>query len=473
MGEVILTMKLGDDCLKRLMRLLCALCAVCVLASGAALAEEGCGIGDAAFAEFTPAAAETAPAANVQPAVVQRQSEEGLQTAPAATENPLATESSTKGFVYRMYKVVLGREPDQAGFDSWVASLDSGKNTAADLVFMFFNSDEYTAKGKNATEIITDCYRTMLNREPDQAGLNAWKVALDVGMSSDVVCAGFAASDEFTALAKKYGITPGTLKLTKARDQNYERTAFVYRLYRDCLQRAPELAGLENWCLALSLGAEGTSVASGFIFSTEYKDKLPGNDEFIEMLYRTILGRNADKAGMSGWVDLLNYTATREKILNGFMFSPEFAAKCRTAGINLGNKINEPDTTPAWQANILVLSLVNAERAKYGEAPLITREDLWERVAMVRAQEVSVLFSHTRPNGSPFYTAYDEAGFSNLYLAGENIAFGYRSEQAVVTAWMNSEGHRENILRESFEILATGLYGGSNWSQNFLTLPKK
>ena len=356
--------------MKRFMKLLCLVCAVCMLVSGAALAEEGCGIGDAAFSEFVREPAETvvsAPAADVLPAVVEQKN-----AAPAAAGNPLETENSTKGFVYRMYKIVLGREPDQGGFDSWVKALDDGTAAAADLVYGFFNSDEYTGKGKDNTAIITDCYETMLNRKPDAAGLAGWKQALDVGMSSDVVCAGFVSSDEFTALAEKYGIQAGTLKLTKARDQNYERTAFVYRLYKDCLNRAPEIAGLESWCQALGLGAEGTNVASGFIFSAEYKNKLPANDEYVAMLYRTILGRDADSKGMGGWVDLLNYSATREKILNGFMFSAEFAAKCRIAGINVGNKIAEPDDTPAWQANILVLSLVNGERAKVGADPLTT-----------------------------------------------------------------------------------------------------
>ena len=458
--------------MKKSLKWISALCALCLLVSCVAVAEEGCGIGDAAFVAFEPAP-EAAPEADVLPAVAENK-EAALNTAPASdtapsTEaNPLESDKTTKGFVYRMYKVVLGREPDADGFNSWVASLDSGVNSAADLVNMFFNSDEYTAKNKTSTEIITDCYATMLNRMPDADGLAGWKKALDVGMSSDVVCAGFVASPEFISLASQYGIRPGTLKLTKARDQNYERTAFVYRLYKDCLQRDPEISGLESWCQALSRGAEGTNVAYGFIFSNEYKGKLPGNDEFVEMLYRTILGRNADASGMSGWVDLLNYTSTRERILNGFMFSPEFAAKCKLANINVGKKVAEPDNTRAWKANILVLSLVNAERAKYGLNSLKTREDLWEDVAMVRAKEVKQSFSHTRPDGRDCWSAYSDAGFPDSYQA-ENIAFGYRTEQAVMKAWMNSTGHRENILRPTLTVLATGLYNNSNWSQNFYT----
>lgn len=461
--------------LKWFMRSLCVLCALCLLL-GSAFADEGCGIGDAEYVvvERSPENPAVRTAVSPSPTASPNRGNAPVNTAPSAA-NPLETEDTTKGFVYRMYKTVLGREPDPEGFNAWVKSLDDGTATAADLVYGFFNSGEYTGKGKASAEIVTDCYRTMLNRDPDAAGLEAWKKALDIGMSSDVVCAGFVSSIEFNALAAKYGIKAGTLKPTKARDQNYERTAFVYRLYVDCLNRLPEIAGLESWCQALAQGTEGTTVAYGFIFSREYTDTLPDNDDFVWMLYRTILGRAGDKDGMSGWVNLLNYTSTREKILNGFMFSPEFAEKCRVAGINVGKKVYEPDDSREWKANILMLSLVNAERAKYGIAPLTTREDLWSRVAMVRAAEIDQYFSHTRPDGRPWWTVLDEAGFDSDCLAGENIGYGYGNEQAVFNAWMNSEGHRENILRETFASLATGFFKGRtvDWSQNFLTLYDK
>ena len=452
--------------MKLFLKLLCVLCALCMLAGGSALAE-GCGIGEAAY-YCAPVPDQHTPPADVMPAVVTAAAPAEAPAAVSGVNPAYVGENSTKGFVYRMYKTVLGREPDEAGFSSWVAALDAGTATAADLVKGFFNSGEYTGKNKSSADVITDCYLTMLNRSPDAAGMTSWKAALDVGMSSDAVCAGFVGSSEFIALANQYGIRPGTITLTKARDQNYERTAFVYRLYMDCLNRAPELLGLEAWCKALGSGAEGTNVAFGFIFSKEYKDRLPDNAAFVSMLYRTILGRPSDKAGLDGWVNLLDYTSTREKVLNGFMFSPEFIAKCTKAGINVGNKIYEPDNDREWKANVLILSLVNSERAKFGLAPLKTREDLWSCVGMVRAREVGKYFSHTRPDGRDCWSAYSDAGFS-YWGAAENIAYGYTTESSVMSAWMNSAGHRANILNASLTTLATGLFNGRYWSQNFLT----
>ena len=117
--------------MRRFTRLLCAVCAVCLLTGGAALAEEGCGIGEAAFTEFVREPAEAAdPAGEVpeSPAAAEQKN-----TAPAAG-NPLETENSTRGFVYRMYRTVLGREPDKDGFSSWVKTLDEGIATASSIL---------------------------------------------------------------------------------------------------------------------------------------------------------------------------------------------------------------------------------------------------------------------------------------------------------------------------------------------------
>ena len=439
-------------------RIIAVFTVFCLMLSSVSLAE--CGIGDAAF---------YMPETIVQPDTVYGPDADALSKAAAAAAAEAAANSAgTEGFVTRMYSVVLGREPDATGFTTWVTELESGRLGAADLVTRFFNSVEYQGKHKSSEAIVIDCYNAMLDRNPDPSGLEHWKQMLDVGMTSDKVCAGFLNSNEFLGLANSYGIKRGTIVLKNERDQNYERTAFVYRLYQDCLQRVPDISGLEHWCRMLGLGTEGTSVARGFVFSDEYKGRLPSNEAFVDMLYRTIMGREGDAAGKEHWTDLLNYTATRERVLNGFMFSPEFSGKCAKAGINVGQKIAEPDTTREWQANILVLSLVNEERAKAGVKPLTTREDLWEKVALVRAQEIKTLFSHTRPDHSSWDTAYTQAGFPPSMI-GENIAFGYSSEQEVVQAWINSAPHLKNMLTDSFTTLATGLYAKTNWVQNFYT----
>lgn len=115
-----------------------------------------------------------------------------------------------------------------------------------------------------------------------------------------------------------------------------------------------------------------------------------------------------------------------------------------------------------------VVALVNIERAKVGLPALIMSEDL-NRAAQIRAKETVQSFSHTRPNGSSFSSVLKENGIS-YRGAGENIAWGQRTPEAVVNAWMNSAGHRANILNKNYTSIGVGYYlNGSTpyWAQLF------
>lgn len=101
-----------------------------------------------------------------------------------------------------------------------------------------------------------------------------------------------------------------------------------------------------------------------------------------------------------------------------------------------------------------VLKLVNKERAKAGRKAL-KLDALLNRTAMVRAKEITKVFSHDRPNGSSCFSILKEIGIS-YRAAGENIAAGQQTPEEVVNSWMNSDGHRANILSADFEKLGVG-----------------
>lgn len=116
-----------------------------------------------------------------------------------------------------------------------------------------------------------------------------------------------------------------------------------------------------------------------------------------------------------------------------------------------------------------IVDLVNEERTKAGLTPL-TLDIQLGTAAQIRAEEQFTLFSHSRPNGSAYRTVLDENGISYMGC-GENVAYGFRTPQAVMEGWMNSEGHKANILHEKFTHIGIGYYVGSNgysyWSQLF------
>ena len=114
-----------------------------------------------------------------------------------------------------------------------------------------------------------------------------------------------------------------------------------------------------------------------------------------------------------------------------------------------------------------VLRLVNAARAEEGLSPLQLHEDLCA-AAQLRAEELRVQFSHTRPNGEGCGTVYEEFGITPN-RSGENIASGYSNPAEVTEGWLNSPGHRMNIMIPNIQYLGVGRVDNS-WVQLFLGL---
>lgn len=116
-----------------------------------------------------------------------------------------------------------------------------------------------------------------------------------------------------------------------------------------------------------------------------------------------------------------------------------------------------------------VASLVNAARRDAGLSELELDADLCA-AAQARAQEIAQSFSHTRPDGSSCFTILEEFGIS-YRAAGENIAMGQRTPEEVMDGWMNSSGHRANILNGAFPSIGVGYYvdgaGAAHWVQIF------
>jgi PKD repeat protein len=110
--------------------------------------------------------------------------------------------------------------------------------------------------------------------------------------------------------------------------------AFVTRFYQLCLGRNPDQAGLEGWTTALLDGSKtGSDVAYGFVFSQEFLNKNTTDEEYLQVLYEAFFDRDPDTAGRQGWLDAMQNGVTREEVLNGFIYAPEFAELCEEYGI--------------------------------------------------------------------------------------------------------------------------------------------
>ena len=137
-----------------------------------------------------------------------------------------------------------------------------------------------------------------------------------------------------------------------------------------------------------------------------------------------------------------------------------------------GQKLTIPSLTDVKSQENEVIRLVNVQRAKAG---LQTLTQNWQlsRVARYKSQDMidKGYFSHTSPTyGSPFRMM--ESFGIKYSAAGENIAMGQQSPSEVMNAWMNSPGHRNNIMSPSFTQIGVGLAKDKNgrmyWTQMFI-----
>ncbi|WP_338700954.1 CAP domain-containing protein [Streptomyces sp. Q6] len=128
-----------------------------------------------------------------------------------------------------------------------------------------------------------------------------------------------------------------------------------------------------------------------------------------------------------------------------------------------------PATTSETAAAAQVLALVNQERAKVGCSP-VTADSGLAALATAFSEDMAArnFFDHTDPDGATPWDRAKAAGITDL--GGENIARGQANAQSVMDAWMNSPGHKANILNCDYKTLGVGVHFGSGgpwWTQDF------
>ena len=119
-----------------------------------------------------------------------------------------------------------------------------------------------------------------------------------------------------------------------------------------------------------------------------------------------------------------------------------------------------------------VVKLVNQERSKRGLRELKMFPKL-NYAANIRARESAVKWDHVRPDGRGISTVCDDLGIGWNRL-GENIAYGQNSPASVMNGWMNSSGHKSNILNSNMTHIGIGFYekkGAKYWVQEFAYIP--
>lgn len=153
------------------------------------------------------------------------------------------SETYIKVFVADTYQRTLRRQPDADGLRYWTSLVENGTNPT-DVGALLFGSEEYYARGGSDAAFVTNLYRDLLGRDPDQRGLDFWTTTLADGASPITIAHGFYASRE-------------------SREQR------VTQLYHRFLDRPPEQTGLRYWADLLA-SHDDLTLATFLTGSDEY-----------------------------------------------------------------------------------------------------------------------------------------------------------------------------------------------------------
>lgn len=228
-------------------------------------------------------------------------------------------------FVTRLYSLILGREPDDEGMNTWTNVLINKESTGAKVVKDFLDSTEFWFQHTTDEEYVEILYNTCLDRSSDVSGKNTWVTVLSEGFSRDYVLKGFIESTEFNLICLEYGIDRGEIILVEDRDKNDDVTRYVSRCYNYFLGRTPDAEGLNNWTrMILADRNTAKEMPHNFMFSEEFLNKNVSDEEFVTICYRAILDREPDSKGLADWMDALASGKSRNEVCDGFTESIEF-----------------------------------------------------------------------------------------------------------------------------------------------------
>lgn len=257
----------------------------------------------------------------------------GGTSGPAYGEADSNAPEQVNSFVERMYTVALARSAEQDGLEYWANKLLSGENDGAGIAYGFLQSPEFINKKLADADYVKVLYATFFDRVPAAEEISYWAGELSSGKSREYVLAGFVNSNEFDSLCDSYGISRGFLR----QDGNAINAGigrFAERLYTRVLERAGEKEGIEYWSVQIADGAcTPENAAKSFFASPEYLNKQTDNGQYINALYRTFMGREAEANGMAYWLEVLDNGAGRETILSGFAQSGEFKEIMKEYGL--------------------------------------------------------------------------------------------------------------------------------------------
>ncbi len=347
----------------------------------------------------------------IEPGVVKKEEE----------EDP----DKVRAFVKRCYKLMLNRDADEGGLETWTTQLKTGKMSASVIIYQFMSSEEFSNRKATNEQIVDILYQTMLNRGADEGGRQNWLNHMANGATYVDIIAGFCDSEEFHNVCAEYGIDPGYVDV----EDSDKVRAFVTRCYRLILNRAPDAAGQATWTEQLKSNTRtAAEIIFQFMTSDEYLNRKMSDADTIEILYKTMLGRESDPSGKQTWLDNLAKGQTVVHIINGFCVSAEFKAICESYGITPGSVAEE---------ELTVLSKAVQSRRDAPKSKKEQPEETAEPAEEAKSEENTVIILGEGVIGTSSQSVMDEDKAAEFVTRCYKAALNRNASESEVQGWVD------------------------------------
>lgn len=326
---------------------------------------------------------------------------------------------SVKNLINQFYKGIYGREADNGGLEFWSSQVLYGKQSIADILLVFTNSDECKSKNYTNEEYVKSIYTALFNRTPNNEELNYWVGLLESGNSRVSVLAINMNSKEFQENLDNIGIkNKGTID-TSLDDRKGEVKGIVENFYLGFHGRKADPSGANFWADQIISGNRSVAqVVDSFINSDEFKNKGYSSEEYVKAVYKGILGREADIGGLNFWLNQIVNGGSKKYVLKCIFNSPEFQDKVKSIGIkNIGDielSSNEVQST-IGKARIKV-SALNLRKEPSLEADILTTMQSGDRVVILGRVKTDLTYYQIEyvKNGKIYN------GYASMFVSGVN-----------------------------------------------------
>ncbi len=245
-------------------------------------------------------------------------------------------ENNTVWFIVRAYRDILGRECSNDEIANNYNAITTQNIGCAEIAMAFTFSDEYTNKNTDNSEYVRMLYKSLLNREASSDEINMWVSGLNDGYSRKYIFSQFASSQEYIQRCEQYGLNAGNISIDGNDKYADSRNLYIVQLYNDVLGRECNDSERKYYYDKLNSGTGWSEILYELIFGTEYSNKKAGNAEYVSMLYKAVMNREASESEIELWVDGLDGYYSRKYTFSQFVSSEEFVAKCSQRQLTTG-----------------------------------------------------------------------------------------------------------------------------------------